>query len=94
MLEAIDYQTGKIKWSHKWEGGDSYGLLSTSGNLIFTGAPGGSIEALNATTGDALWHARLANGVSNSPVTWELDGVQYMVVGSGDTLIAFAMLAK
>jgi alcohol dehydrogenase (cytochrome c) len=94
MLEAIDYQTGKIKWSHKWEGGDSYGLLSTAGNLIFTGAPGGSIEALNATTGDALWHARLANGVSNSPVTWELDGVQYMVVGSGDTLIAFAMLAK
>jgi alcohol dehydrogenase (cytochrome c) len=94
MLEAIDYKTGKVKWSHKWEGGASYGLLSTAGNLVFTGAPGGSIEALNATTGDALWHARLANGVSNMAVTWELDGIQYLVIGSGDTLYAFQMLAK
>jgi alcohol dehydrogenase (cytochrome c) len=66
-------------------------LLSTAGNLVFSGAPGGSIEALNATTGDALWHARLANGVSNMPVTWELGGTQYLIVGSGDTLYAFAM---
>jgi alcohol dehydrogenase (cytochrome c) len=94
MLEAIDYKTGKVKWSHKWEGGSNSGLLSTAGNLIFTGAPGASIEALNATTGDPLWHARLATGVSNPPVTWELDGVQYLIVGGGDTLYAFAMLAK
>jgi alcohol dehydrogenase (cytochrome c) len=94
MLEALDYKTGKVKWSHKWEGTSSSALLSTAGNLIFSGAPGNSIEALNATTGDALWHARLATGVSNPPVTWQLDGTQYLVVGGGDTLYAFAMLAK
>jgi alcohol dehydrogenase (cytochrome c) len=94
MLEAIDYRTGKVKWSHKWEGGSNSGLLSTAGNLIFSGAPGKAIEALNATTGDPLWHARLANGVSSPPTTWELDGAQYLIVGSGDTLYAFAMLAK
>ncbi len=94
MLEGIDYKTGKVKWSHKWEGGSGGGLLTTAGNLIFSGAPGGSIEALNATTGAPLWHARLANGVSAPPTTWELDGTQYMLVGSGDTLYAFAMLTK
>jgi len=40
FLDAIDYKTGKIKWSHPWEGGNNSGLLSTAGNLIFTGAPG------------------------------------------------------
>ncbi len=94
MLEALDYQTGKVKWSHKWEGAGNYGLLSTAGNLIFTGAPGAAIAALNATTGEPLWHARLATGVSNGPTTWELDGVQHLIVGGGDTLYAFAMRAK
>jgi alcohol dehydrogenase (cytochrome c) len=89
MLEAIDYQTGKIKWSHPWEGGNNSGLLSTAGNLIFTGAPGGFLEALNATTGEALWHTKLQAAVRVPPSTWELDGSQYVLVGAGDTLYAF-----
>ncbi|HVY94401.1 MAG TPA: PQQ-binding-like beta-propeller repeat protein, partial [Bryobacteraceae bacterium] len=93
-LEAIDYKTGDIKWKHTWEGGSSSGLLTTAGNLIFSGAPNRSIEALNATTGEPLWHSRLVNGLSNPPTTWELDGTQYLIVGSGDTLYAFAMYAK
>jgi alcohol dehydrogenase (cytochrome c) len=94
MLEAIDYQTGKIKWSHKWEGSATSGLLSTAGNLVFSGAPGGYLEALNATTGDPLWHGKIAGGVSVPPSTWELEGVQYVLVGSGDTLYAFSLAAK
>ena len=94
MLEAIDYKTGQIKWSHKWESGNTSGLLSTAGNLIFTGAPGGSIEALNATTGEPLWHSHLLQGVSMPPTTWELDGHQYLLVGAGDTLYAFVMNGK
>jgi alcohol dehydrogenase (cytochrome c) len=93
-LEALDYKTGKVVWSHKWEGASNSGLLSTAGNVIFTGAPGSSIEALNATTGEPLWHSRLLSGVSIPPSTWELDGVQYVIVGAGDTIYAFAMLAK
>jgi alcohol dehydrogenase (cytochrome c) len=55
MLEAIDYRTGKIRWSHKWEGsGIRSGLLSTAGNLVFAGDPSNNLIALNATTGEVL----------------------------------------
>jgi len=91
MIQAIDYKTGNIKWSHKWDGNVRSGLLSTAGNLLFAGGPSQDLVALNATTGEALWHARLNAGVSNGPITYEMDGLQYVVVGAGDTLWAFVM---
>jgi alcohol dehydrogenase (cytochrome c) len=94
MIQAIDYKTGKIKWSHKWENNGRSGLLSTAGNLVFGGDGNGNLVALNATTGEALWHAGLGGGVSNGPISYELDGTQYLVVASGDTIYSFAMLAK
>jgi alcohol dehydrogenase (cytochrome c) len=92
MIQAIDYKTGKVKWSHKWENNIRTGLLSTAGNLLFAGGPSSDLVALNATTGDPIWHARLGRAVSNGPTTYELDGTQYLIVGAGDTLWAFAML--
>jgi alcohol dehydrogenase (cytochrome c) len=94
MLQAIDYKTGKVRWSHKWEGGARSGLLSTAGNLLFAGGNSGDLVALNATTGDALWHARLGSSVSNGPITYEMDGLQYLIVGAGDQLFAFVMNGK
>jgi alcohol dehydrogenase (cytochrome c) len=91
MLQAIDYKTGKVKWSHKWEGGARAGLLSTAGNLVFSGGAANDLVALDATTGDALWHAGLNASVSNGAITYELDGSQYVIVGAGDTLWAFVM---
>ncbi len=93
MLQAIDYQTGKIRWSHKWEGANvRSGVLSTAGNLVFTGDSANNLVALNASTGQALWHANLGQGPSNGPITYELDGTQYLLVGAGDQLWAFVML--
>jgi alcohol dehydrogenase (cytochrome c) len=89
MLQAIDYKTGNIRWSHPWYGGTHLGILSTAGNVIFTGGSGG-LEALNATTGEPLWHSRIGN-VSNGPITYELDGQQYVVAASGTSLFAFVM---
>jgi alcohol dehydrogenase (cytochrome c) len=91
MLQAIDYKTGKIRWSHKWEGGSRAGLLSTAGNLVFSGGASNDLVALNATTGEALWHAGLNRSVSNGAITYELDGKQYVVVGAGDMLWSFVM---
>ena len=95
MLQAIDYKTGKIRWSHKWEGAAGRsGVLSTAGNLVFAGDAANNFVALDARNGEALWHANLGAGVSNGPMTYELDGTQYLVVGAGDTLYGFAMRNK
>jgi alcohol dehydrogenase (cytochrome c) len=92
MLQAVDFRTGKVRWSHKWEGGGLSGLLSTAGNLLFTGdGSSGNFIALNATTGEPLWHAGLRSPVSNGAITYSLDGLQYVIVGAGDTLWAFVM---
>ncbi len=77
--------------SHRWDTNTHSGLLTTAGNLLFAGGNSQDLVALNATTGEALWHARLGNGVSNGPITYEMDGRQYVIVGAGDTLFAFVM---
>ncbi|MCA1656808.1 MAG: hypothetical protein LC713_03715 [Actinobacteria bacterium] len=47
--------------------------------------------ALNATTGDPLWHAGLNASVSNAPITYEMDGKQFVVAGAGDMLWTFVL---
>jgi len=92
LLQAIDYKTGNIKWSHKWEGfGGRSGLLSTAGNLLFAGDIAGNFVALNAAMGTPLWHANLSGSVSNAPITYELDGMQYVVVAANDLVFGFTM---
>jgi alcohol dehydrogenase (cytochrome c) len=96
MLQAIDYRTGRVHWSHKWDGSNAIrsGLLSTAGNLVFAGDASSNFVALNATSGEPLWHAGLHASITNGPITYELDGQQYVVVGAGDSLYAFRMLTR
>jgi alcohol dehydrogenase (cytochrome c) len=93
MLQAIDYKTGKIRWTHRWEGsGVRSGVLTTAGDLLFTGDPSNNFVALDPANGDPLWHANLGAAVSNGPITYELDGMQYVVVGAGDAVFGFVLL--
>ena len=95
MLEAIDYRTGEIRWSHKWQGpGARSGVLTTATNVLFTGDSSSNLVALDAATGKSIWHANLGAAVSNGPMSYELDGTQYVVVGAGDCLFGFAMLSS
>ena len=90
-LTAIDYTTGKVRWMHPWPSGTPRsGLLTTAGNVLFTSGSGG-LEALNATTGAALWHARLPNPITNGPITYELDGQQYVTVAAGSWMVSFVL---
>ena len=90
---AIDYQTGKIAWQHRYPGFQNYGVqngpLVTAGRLIFAGDPAGNLVAYDDKTGNPLWHARV--GVSNAPETYMMDGKQYILVGAGSMLYAFVL---
>ena len=96
-LKAIDYQTGKVRWSRPLaitatgSMGGAMGLLSTAGGLVFGNDGGGNFVSYDAQTGTPLWHAGLGVNTSNGPETFLLDGKQFIVVGAGDTLYAFSL---
>src|SRR5215472_13664342 len=81
-LKALDYQTGNLRWEHplgRWE--DWAGVLSTAGDVEFTADNQGNMLALDARTGDTLWHA-YGGAAQNGPITYELDGRQYVIYGA------------
>jgi alcohol dehydrogenase (cytochrome c) len=95
VLEAIDYQTGKVRWSHAFpsKGIAISGMLNTAGNLLFSGDPTGNLIAWDPANGSILWHFHCLAPVSNGPITYSLDGRQYIVAGAGDTLYGFALIS-
>jgi acido-empty-quinoprotein group A len=96
-LKAVDYKTGKVKWSRPFAMGPGgtqggpVGLLSTAGGLLFGNDGANNFVAYDAATGKPLWHAGLGTNTSNGPQTYLLDGRQYIVVGAGDSLYAFVL---
>jgi alcohol dehydrogenase (cytochrome c) len=82
-LRAMDPKTGKIMWEYKNKAPLWGGVLTTGGNLVFTGTPEGFLKAFDAKTGQELWKFQTGSGVVGSPVTWEQDGEQYVAVMSG-----------
>lgn len=82
-LRAIDPRTGKIVWNHKEAFPFWAGTLSTAGGLLFTGTSDGYVKAFDAKNGKELWKFQTGSGIVSSPVTWELDGEQYLGLASG-----------
>ncbi len=92
MLEAIDYQTGKVRWTHELgEGSPSAGVLTTGSGLTFTADNRGNVLALETATGKTLWHAGSGARVGTSPITYQLDGRQYVVTSAGGVVFAWAL---
>jgi alcohol dehydrogenase (cytochrome c) len=90
-LLAIDYKTGKTVWRHDWpSGGGVVSNLSTAGKLLFTSNLNYLI-AFEPSTGKILWHAGLTGIPSAGPITYMLDGKQYILIAAGDTLFSFTL---
>ncbi len=88
-LLAIDYRNGKIVWRHEWpSGGGVTNNLSTAGNLLFT-SNGSNLVAFNSANGKILWHTTLMAPPTAGPISYLLDGKQYILVAAGDSLYAF-----
>lgn len=91
-LRAIDPMTGDVKWSQPADIPRFSGVLSTGGDLVFAGAQTGEFEAFDANTGAVLWSFNTGSGIVGQPVTWEMDGKQYVSVlnGSGAVYTLFS----
>jgi alcohol dehydrogenase (cytochrome c) len=95
VIEAIDYQTGKIRWRHEvGPGTPAAGVMTTASGLTFTGDIAGNFLALETSTGKTLWHAGSGARIASSPITYSLDGRQYVMTSSGGVLFAWALPAN
>ena len=84
-IQAWDMNKSEMVWSHDFHDTPYWGpILSTGGNLIFTGGTNDRMfRAFNASTGDKLWEFPTNSGITAVPVSYEVDGVQYIAVQSG-----------
>jgi alcohol dehydrogenase (cytochrome c) len=83
LLTAIDAATGKVAWKSMRESIVWGGTLATAGGLVFMGETNGWFRAFDAKTGDVLWSFFCNAGVDSSPISYELDGRQYVAVPAG-----------
>jgi alcohol dehydrogenase (cytochrome c) len=82
-MKAIDVATGEIKWDVATRSPMVAGVLATAGGLVFTGDAEGFFTAYDAQTGEDLWHFQCGSGHHASPITYNLDGKQYLAVAVG-----------
>jgi alcohol dehydrogenase (cytochrome c) len=95
LVEAIDYRTGDIRWTHQLGSGECLaGILTTAGKLLFTGDTQDNIMALDPADGKTLWHVAVGDKMVASPMTYSLDGRQYVITPAGNVLFAWALPAK
>jgi alcohol dehydrogenase (cytochrome c) len=80
---ALDVETGKIAWQYTAPQPLIGGALATAGNLVFMGEGNGWFDAFNARTGDRVWRYNLGAGVNAPPITYQVNGEQYVAVAAG-----------
>lgn len=80
---AVNMDTGKIDWQYLAPQPLIGGALATAGNLVFTGEGNGWFDAFNAKTGQRIWRYQLGAGVNAPPITYEVNGTQYIAVAAG-----------
>lgn len=87
LLSAISLKDGKIRWQQKTEQPLIGGVLATAGGLVFMGEGNGNFNAYDTGTGELLWQAKADAGVNAPPISYEIDGVQYIAVAAGGNSI-------
>ncbi len=80
-----------MKWEWKHPSPTWSGVLSTAGGLIFTGDAEGNFMALEAASGKVLWHFQSGASVYSSPMSFAIDGKQYVTVAAGSALFTFGL---
>jgi alcohol dehydrogenase (cytochrome c) len=88
---AIDPQTGEKRWTFRQFDVTDSGILTTTTDLLFTGGREGYFYALDARTGEELWRTSLGGQIVNGPITYAIDGRQFVSIISGHSLVTFGL---
>jgi PQQ-dependent dehydrogenase (methanol/ethanol family) len=101
LVSAVDLRTGRIAWQTRTAKPIISGLLATAGGIVFTGLSDKQLAAYDARTGRELWHVATDAGVNAPPITYMIDGVQYVAVAAtglqtlntprGDEMLVYAL---
>jgi len=81
-VQAISAETGRTAWIHEQRAG-TMSLVTTGGGLVFGGDINGRFRAFDQETGDVLWEINLGSPITGFPITYAVDGRQYVVASTG-----------
>ena len=90
-LKAMDPTTGEEVWEFEQYDVSDSGMLTTVTDLLITGGREGYFHVLDAKSGELLYHKNLGGQIVMAPVTYMVDGVQYVSIISGNSLFTFAL---
>jgi alcohol dehydrogenase (cytochrome c) len=90
-VRAIDPGTGERKWEYKMNDVTDAGILTTASDLLFSGGREGYFYALDARDGELLWRASLGGAIASGPMSYAVNGRQYVAISAGSALFAYAL---
>jgi PQQ-dependent dehydrogenase (methanol/ethanol family) len=91
-IKALDPETGKMVWDFKINQGSlSNGVMATAGGVLFAATREGNLIALDARSGKYLWRFQTGSSMAASPMSYAVDGKQYIAVAAGGSVYGFAL---
>lgn len=94
-VRALDAATGDVRWNFPIQDGSSAsGVLATAGGLVFATGADGNLIALESATGKCLWQYQTGERIRSSPMSYSVDGKQYVAISAGSVLFSFALLDR
>jgi alcohol dehydrogenase (cytochrome c) len=91
MIQAVDPKTGTQRWAFKMNDVTDSGVLSTASDLVFAGGREGYFFALDAKTGTLLWKSMVGGQVASGPMTYAVNGKQYVAISAGNNTFVYAL---
>ena len=90
-IRALDPRTGDLRWEFEIQPRSTAGLLTTAGDLVFGGTVDGYFFALDAESGEELWHIALGARVHTAPMTYAVNGEQFVTIAAGNVVFTFGL---
>ena len=90
-LRALRPLTGELAWEFRFKTPPWCGVLSTAGDLVFSGTMEGDFFALDADTGQVLWRIQTGGEIWSNPISYRSEGRQFVAIAAGASLMVFGL---